>query len=162
MDDFGNIIYILAAIGWFFWNAYNKSQVGKRKPSTTNGPKPENQASGDDKTFKSLEDLILDQIGGNEEKESQPVRVDTVSNQSRRYRNEDKFLNLDLTHSHLTDDYQMSVSEGGSHRVKRQVERLKVREVEEDGSLMDNLFPNEGFDLRKAVVLHSILDRPYR
>jgi hypothetical protein len=36
---------------------------------------------------------------------------------------------------------------------------LKVEEEEEEG-LIDSLMPN-GFNLKQAVVLNAILDRPY-
>ena len=163
MDDFGNIIYVLAAIGWFFWNAYKKSQQGKEK----NSPKPQGHSTShptevlEDEPSRSLEDMILEQLGGKKE-EPKPVTVETASKLPPQHRNQDKFLKTDLDHSHLADDYKMSEGESGSHRVERQVRRLKVKEVEKEESLMDNLFPDEGFDLRKAVVLSAILDRPYK
>lgn len=163
MDDFGNIIYVLAAIGWFFWNAYKKSKQGKEARPTKPQRSSESQTTEEteNEPFRSLEDMILEQLGGTEEK-PKPVVVEAASTNTPRHRNQDKFLNTDLDHSHLSPDYQMSVSEGKSHRVQRQVERMKVRAEEKEQSLMDELFPDEGFDLRKAVVLSTILHRPYR
>ena len=155
MDDLGNIIYILIGIGWFFWNAYKKSQAKKEKPSPkrrARSPKAPEQA---DPEYKTLEDLIF---GREEEKEVvvEPVVTPTVT-----YKNEDKFLNIDRDHSHLPDDYQMSVSESGSHRVQRQVQKTFKEEMGPEINVREELFP-EGFDLRRAVVLSAILDRPYR
>ncbi len=160
MDDFGNIIYVLAAIGWFFWNAYRKlqqgeKQKGRKSQEKTLKPQPFETERSD--PFQSLEEMILAQINGQKE-EPKPVHVETVP----KHQNQDRFVNLDLEHSHLPHDYKMSVSESGSHRVKRQVERLKEREEIQEHGLLDGLFPQEGFDLRKAVVLNAILERPYR
>jgi hypothetical protein len=47
-----------------------------------------------------------------------------------------------------------------SHRIERQVRKLEVVELEQE-SIMDSLVPN-GFDLRQAVVLNAILERPYK
>jgi len=153
MEDFGNIVYVVAAIAWFAWNTYKKSQGGKKKPATASRTKP---ASGpverEYEEPKSLEDMIMEQFG---QKKPEPVRVDTARNT-----NEDKFLSTDLTHSHLSADYKMSQSEMKSHRVERQVRKLEVEEKDEE-SLIDTLLPN-GFDLRQAVVLNAILERPYK
>jgi len=160
MDDFGNIIYILAAIGWFFWNAYRKSQQGEKQNERNPHTKPSKPQTIDNESsdpFKSLEEMILEQING-EKDDPNPIPVEVTP----KHQNQDKFLSMDLQHSHLPNDYKMSVGESGSHRVKRQVERLKEQEEIQEQSLLDELFPNEGFDLRKAVVLNAILERPYK
>lgn len=159
MDDFGNIIYVLAAIGWFFWNTYRKSQKAQEaagnktkpqvKPRTANAePKPVEET-------RSLEDIIMEQLGQRKE-EPKPVPVE-VKKPSRR----EKFLNLDLTHSHLSDDYEMSRSEMQGHRVERQVRVLKTGDEDDSETLMQRLMP-EGFDLRQAVVMEAVLNRPYK
>lgn len=155
MDDFGNIIYVLGAIGWFVWNTYRKAQEGKKKPAGASRSRRNTSDSEGEKPFKSLEDLIMGQFGDAEkEEELKPVTV------ASRNSNEDKFLKNDLTHSHLSDDYVMSSGEMQSHRVVRQVRKLDVIQDSEIG-LMDELFP-EGFDLKQAVVSNAILERPYR
>jgi hypothetical protein len=157
MEDFGSIVYVLIAIGWFFWNAYRKSQQGKVKTPKPD-PVPDYRDSGrheaeeESDPFKSLEDMLLEQLEG--KKKPQPVRVEPKP-----IPRQNKLQTSDLTHSHLPDDYQMSQSEMKSHRVQRQVKVLQEEEVVED-SLMDKLLPN-GFDLRQAVVMGAILDRPY-
>lgn len=160
MDDFGNIIYVIAAIGWFFWNAYEKSQDGRPDGQPKSAPQP--QPKSKRKTaFDTLEELIKEQMGEEVTREPEPVVAKPEPIQ-RKQRNRDKFLNLDRTHQHLSDDYVMSVGESGSHRVQRQVTRLKTEASIEEKSVMDELFPNDGFDLRKAVVLNAILERPYK
>ena len=157
MDDFGNIIYVIVAIGWFLWNAYKKSQEGKQQPKPQRESRPQVDPKEQESSWKTFEDMILGQLEGNEAPKPEPIAVETVPP---RHKHQDKFLNADLDHSHLPADYKMSVGERGSHRVQRQVTRLKVDVVEEQPSLMDGLFP-EGFDLKKAVVLDAVLNRPY-
>lgn len=135
MEDFGNIVYVVAAIAWFAWNTYKKSQDGNKKPATASRKKAASRPIG--------------------QKAEEPILQET-----RRHENADKFLNTDLTHSHLAEDYKMSESEMMSHRVERQVRKLEVEETDEE-SLIDALLPN-GFDLRQAVVLNAILERPYK
>ena len=151
MEDFGNIVYVLAAIGWFFWNAYKKSQKKAKPQKAPQGRTEPRQAETERGTIKSLEEIILQQLEGHKEPvpEVEPVKV-----------KDDGFLRSDLTHSHLAADYQMSQSESKSHRVQRQV-RLLVKEEEDEESLIDRILP-EGFDLQQAVVLNTILERPYR
>lgn len=157
--DIENILYVIIGIGWFLWNAYRKTQQEKsktlpRRKSAQPKPSPASQPGSD--PFKTLEDLILEQLDGKVEPKPEPIPVVKES----KHRNQDKFLNMDLDHSHLPDNYQMSVGESGSHRVQRQVTPLKQEEKEPELSVMDELFP-EGFELRKAVVLNAILERPY-
>jgi len=152
MEDFGNIVYVLAAIAWFAWNTYKKSQDGKKKPATASGTKPANRPVVQREESKSLEDMILEQFG---QKSEEPIR-----HEPKRQENANKFLNVDLTHSHLPENYKMSKSEMKRHRVERQVRKLEVEELEQE-SLMDSLVPN-GFDLKQAVVLNAILERPYK
>ena len=159
MEDLGNIIYVIIGIGWFLWNAYRKSQQekGQRKPQRQmSQPTPTEMTEPGSDPFKSLEDMILEQLEGKKEPVVEPIVV-----QEKRHHNQDKFLNMDLDHSHLPDNYKMSEGEGGSHRVQRQVRPLKMEESEPENSVMNQLFP-EGFELRKAVVLNAILERPYR
>lgn len=162
MDDLGNIIYILAAIGWFFWNAYKKSQQGKEKKTTKPQKRPQQETVVEvDDPFKSLEEMILEQLEGKKE-EPKPAPVEVVREKPSRHSNEGKFLNADLDRSYLTENYQMSVNEGKNTRIHRSAESRKTAEATERPYLMNELFPEEGFDLRKAVVLQAILDRPYR
>ncbi|MCB9185975.1 MAG: hypothetical protein H6601_04440 [Flavobacteriales bacterium] len=161
--DIENVIYLLAGIGWFFWRAYRQSQKNEEsaKPARNrkrHGRTDEPKSGG---PFRSLEDLILEQME-QKKPEPEPVASKPTPYVSRRNQNQDKFLNVDLDHYHLPDDYQMSSGEGGSHRVQRQVHRLKEQHEEKEESLLESLFPEEGFDLRKAVVLNAILERPYR
>lgn len=148
-----NIIYVVIGIGWFVWNTYRKAKAGKQ---TQPKPKRRRQAPVDSEPaaepFKSLEDMILEQFG--EKKTPEPVVVE-----SRKHENQDKFLSHDLKHSHLPDNYQMSKSEMASHRVERQVKRVE-NEVVEESSLLEEILPN-GFDLRQAVIMNAVLERPY-
>lgn len=158
MDDLGNIIYVVIAIGWFFWNTYKKAKESKgrsvpKQPSRR--PEPVSTSDADSDPFQSLEDMILGQLDGKNVPTEQPNPVVVPE-----YKNQEKFLNVDRTHSHLADDYQMSVSESKSHRVQRQVKPALMEKEREEEGVMDELFP-EGFELQKAVVLNTILERPY-
>ncbi len=153
MDGIENILYVVIAIGWFAWNTYRKMKGGKQNPAKpqTRRTQP-TDASTEKDPFKSLEEMILEQFEGVEELKPEPVATTA-------HHNQDKFLNKDLTHSHLPDDYQMSQDESKSHRVERQV-RVLEREEEQEESLIDVVLPN-GFDLRQAVVVDAVLNRPY-
>jgi len=158
MEDFGNIVYVVAAIAWFAWNTYRKSQNAKQKPATASRPKrAQKQQQTEPAEAKSLEDVIMEQLGGSRpELKPEPVRYEPQTSA-----NQDKFLNTDLTHSHLSNDYEMSQSENKSHRVERQVRKMEVDEDDgENESVIDAILPN-GFDLRRAVVLNAILEKPY-
>lgn len=153
MEDFGNIVYVIAAIGWFLWKTFKKSDDGAKKPAS----KPRRSSMPEEprqSPVQTLEEMILEQLG-----ERPKPQVQTRS-RSTETSNKEKFLSTDLTHSHLPNDYQMSVTEMKSHWVERQVEPLRT-EDEEHESLFDQLLPN-GFDLRQAVVLETILQRPYK
>lgn len=153
MEDFGNIVYVVVAIGWFVWNTYKKSQGGKSKAAPSS-PKPTRQTVQEThEKSKTLEDLIFEQLRENRPK-PEPIKYE-----SKKHLNQDKFLNTDLTHSHLSQDYQMSRSEMESHRVERQVRKLESEENNEP-SVIDDLLP-DGVDLRRAVILNAILARPY-
>lgn len=154
MDDFGNIIYILVGIAWFFYNAYRKSQGEKQNPES----KPRKSARTRQKTTTSEPQTLEELIFGKQDLE--PVQAEPIKAEVPHYKNQDKFLNLDRDHSHLPEGYKMSVSESGSHRVQRQVQPLVQEEYHSEANVMDELFP-EGFDLKKAVVLNAILERPY-
>lgn len=154
MDDFGNIIYIIVGIAWFFYNAYRKSQSEKQTPDA----KPRKSESSRRKTATSEPQTLEELIFGKQDPE--PVQTEPIKVEVPQYKNQDKFLNLDRDHSHLPEGYKMSVSESGSHRVQRQVQPLVQEENQSEANVMDELFP-EGFDLKKAVVLNAILERPY-
>lgn len=154
MEDFGNIVYVIAAIGWFLWKTFRKSEDADKKKSKSAPRRPTEREEPKTSPVQTLEQMILEQLGERPEPKPEPVPI------VRERSNRDKFLSTDLTHSHLSEDYQMGVSEMKSHRVERQVEPLKVIEEEQE-SLVDQLMPN-GFDLRQAVVLETILQRPYR
>lgn len=150
MDDFGNIVYVIAALGWFAWNAYRKM-----KGNDQQAPQPSGREDEQWEQPRSLEDLIMEQLGEKPKPKAKPVA------QPIKQDNSSKFLSTDLTHSHLSADYVMSSTEMKSHRVERQVRKgLKV-EADEEVSLMDDLFP-AGLDMRQAFVLNAVLERPYK
>lgn len=154
MDDFGNIVYVVAALGWFLWNAYRKMKGGDEQvPQPAKGSRKAEPSEKEWESTRSLEDLIMEQLG--EKPKPKPV-VQPVSRD-----NSSKFLKSDLTHSHLSDDYVMSSTEMKSHRVERQVRRGVKIEEEEEVNLMDDLFP-AGLDMRQAFVLNAVLERPYK
>lgn len=155
MDDFGNIIYVLAAIGWFFWNAYKKTQQGKesRVPAPEAGrsePTSTETESGD--PFRSFEEMILEQLEG----KKKPAPTTNVPS------SDEVVRNAKAEQAQASTGYQMSVSEIKNHRAQRQKERKEKEVVQDESTLMESLFQDEGFDLKKAIVLNAILDRPYR
>ena len=155
MEDFGNIVYIIAAIGWFLWKTFKKSDgASAGKPSKTPSGDAGNRQERPT-TFESLEEMIREQLGEQKQPELEPKAVPVPVQRD----NRSKFLSSDLTHSHLSENYKMSVTEMKSHRVQRQVQPSKVKEEYQE-TLMDQILPN-GFDLRSAVVLDAILKRPY-
>jgi hypothetical protein len=154
MDDFGNIIYIVVGIAWFFYNAYRKSQGEKQAPDA----KPRKSARSRRKSTSSEPQTLEELIFGKQDPE--PIQAKHTKVEVSQVKNQDKFLNFDRDHSHLPEGYKMSVSESGSHRIQRQVQPLVQKEYQSEANVMDELFP-EGFDLKKAVVLNAILERPY-
>ena len=152
MDGIENIAYVLIGIGWFAWNTYRKYQAGKEpgQPKTRRSVPADTQPESEHS--RSLEDMILEQFGDKQVPEP-------VAAQYQRHENQDKFLNTDLTHSHLSDDYEMSKSEMKSHRVERQVRKLEEEETEEE-SILNQIMP-DGFDLRQAIIMNAVLERPY-
>ena len=72
------------------------------KPASRPKTRPVQPTQDQPKTgpFQTLEDMILEQLEG--EQDLEPVLVDSDT-----YENQDKFLSHDLTHSHLDDNYQM-------------------------------------------------------
>ena len=155
MEDFGNIVYIIAAIGWFLWKTFKKSDgASTEKPSKTSS-RDSSKRQERPTTFESLEEMIREQLGEQKHTETEPKVIPVPVQRD----NRSKFLSSDLTHSHLSENYKMSVSEMKSHRVQRQVQPSKVKQEHQE-SLMDQILP-DGFDLRNAIVLEAILKRPY-
>lgn len=156
MEDFENIVYLLAAVGWLIWKAFRRASDKNTLPESLERPRA--GAQGEVKPLASTLDGMLEQFGMETKKDpvsSRPVK--SMRGQSR-IRNKG-FLNTDLTHSHLADDYEMSAGEMQSHRVERQVRVLETRS-EETGTLSETIL-QDGFDLRQAVVLNAVLNRPY-
>jgi|GEM_PF-988383 len=155
MDDLGNIVYVVAAIGWFLWNTYKKSQEGgkRKQPAKQQRPTAQPQREWRPADAKSLEELLREQLNPTVQT---PKPLPVKSPKKR-----ETFLKTDLTHSHLNEGYQMSKSEMGGHRVERQVRKMHLEEEVEGETLMQRMFGGE-LDMQKAVVLNAILERPYR
>lgn len=157
MDDLGNIVYVVAAIGWFLWNTFKKSQEGGKRKQPPTQPKsvPQPQKEWRPADAKSLEDLLREQLNPSQPKpQQQPVPVKTPKKR-------ETFLKTDLTHHHLKENYQMSKGEMAPHRVERQVRKMQLEEEPEEETLLQRMFGGE-LDIRKAVVLNAILERPHR
>lgn len=163
MEDFGNIVYVLAAIGWFLWKTFGKSDeqkpVAKKRRSN---PVPD-VGPGEQPRTSTFQDL-LDQLGMDEPR-TQPVPSNSstasptkLGRGNVRSRNKG-FLSIDMKRTHLDTDYQMSVSELQGHRIQRQMRVTEEQETESE-TLIEQLMPN-GFDLRQAVVADAVLNRPY-
>lgn len=136
MDDIGNIIYVLAVVGWFIWNMYSKSKKAKQpERSRSDVPGREEQPSSSN----TFEELLMEQFGLEKEEEPEPEQPETVSEPVRKLEPEPVFANA------------------RSDRRKRSIQTIEL----EEENLMDELMP-DGFDLRQAVVMQAILDRPYR
>jgi hypothetical protein len=157
MEDLGNIVYVVAALAWFAWNAYRKMQ-GKEEATPKPGTPERHETGQPEKPWesaRSLEDLIMEQLG------QKPAPAPKPAVQPIKTDNSSKFLSSDLTHSHLKADYVMSSSETRSPRVERLVKKGKGAVLEEEVDLIEELFP-AGLDMKQAFVLNSILDRPYK
>ena len=156
MDGIENIAYVVIGIGWFQWNMYRKAKAGSESTQPANGSKRKRSMSPDSapssEPSRSLEDMILEQFGEKKEPE-------VVFESPQKHSNQDKFLDNDLSHRHLYDDYKMSSDEMKSHRVERQVRKLEEEENEVE-SVLDQVMPN-GFDLRQAIIMNAVLERPY-
>lgn len=155
MDDLGNIVYVVAAIGWFLWNTYKKSQEGgkKKQPAKQQKPTAQPKTEWRPADAKSLEELLREQLNPTVPT-AKPMPVKTPKKR-------ETFLKTDLTHSHLNEGYQMSKGEMVGHRVERQVRKMHLEEELEGETLMQRMFGGE-LDMQKAVVLNAILERPYR
>lgn len=148
MEDFGNIVYIVAAIAWFAWNSYKKAQEGKAKPKRTSSAPAPNMQEAETSDPKTFEELIMEQFGQKQTDADEPVYTSPSNRPTSRPQV-----------ATPASAYQMSAGEMGSHRIERK-KRKKVQEDEPEQSAIDEILP-EGFSLKQAVVLNAILERPY-
>ncbi len=149
MDE---LIYILILVAWVAYSIFNAKQKKKQKEQQAKSaprPQPEYEASEPQKPKRSvLEDLFgeefFEELQDEEEeisyKEEVPVK------------------------EHVITGYQPKVSEKSyEERYKtasQLIQEMKDEEIESIMAAGDEI-PEKDFDLRKAVIYSTILERPY-
>lgn len=147
MDDIGNIVYVLAVIGYMLYRVF----AGKKKPQ---------QGESSPRKGSTIED-ILREFTQQEETEQQvePVVSENRPVHEGHAHNPEPFLSVDVPQKREAE-YKMSQSEVAQHR---RVSERKIMNTEEDESYVDEVVEelSNGVDLRRAMVYHTILETPY-
>ena len=161
MDDIGNIIYVIAVIGYLIYRAVGG---GKKKPTQQPSQAPKRKGT-------TIEDILKElnqQMETDPEPDTQPEPV-----QARPLRSMERtdphrghvhkaipFLDVDNPHRELASDYKMSSSEMGSHRIKRKEMKNSGQSARNSLSEYVNELENE-VDLKRAIIYQAILETPY-
>lgn len=159
MDDIGNIIYVIAVVGYLIYRAVGG---GKKKPTQQPTQAPKQKGTTIEDILKELnQQMETDPEPQPEPVQARPVRSVERTEPHRGHVHDKKpFLDVDNPHRELSSDYRMSRSEMGSHRIKR-------REVKKTGPSARNPlseYINElenGVDLKRAIIYQTILETPY-
>lgn len=162
MDDIGNIVYVIAVIGYLIYRVVGG---GKKKPA-------QQPANATKRKSTTIEDILselnekFEPETVQEERRSDPVEARAIPSAERiephrGHRHDEKpFLDVDNPHVELPADYQMSSSEMGSHRIQRK--EVKIKEAETENPLSEYINElSEGVDLRRAIIYQTILETPY-
>jgi hypothetical protein len=147
MDDIGNIIYVLAVIGYMIYRVF----AGKKKPQ---------QDESSPRKGSTIEDIIREFTQQEEtDRQVEPVVSDNRPSQEGHVHNPEPFLSVDSPKKREAE-YKMSQSEVVQHR---RVSNRKIMKIEEDESYVDEVVEelSNGVDLRRAMVYHTILETPY-
>lgn len=134
MDDFGDILYVLAMVAALIFSAFKKSKQAKRRPPMPeqNSPSPYNPMDEEEPVMDELRDLFMPKTPKVEPapKVSKPV--------------------------------QQAPAKPASNAIHhyKQTERLEVEDLDDEGQGFE--FDTEDFDLRKAVIYSEILNRPHQ
>lgn len=162
MDDLGNIVYVIAVVGYLIYRAVGGA---KKKPQQQPTSAPRKKGT-------TIED-ILKELTEQQEVEPVVVEPEPIKEPPRRAASVERtdphrghvhdpkpFLDFDNPHQELAADYEMSSSEMGSHRIKRK--HVEVEEPQEKNSTSEYINElSEGIDLKKAIIYRTILETPY-
>ena len=136
MDDFGDILYILAMLAALVFSAIKKSKQSKKRPAAPveTQPDPFDPMEEDEPIIQDLRDLF----------KPKPVKPQPVPEVSKVKTEQAKpFQKASL-----------------SQTPKRSTKTLDIIDIDE--TTEDNEFLEDGIDLRQAVIYSEILKRPYQ
>ena len=161
MDDIGNIVYVIAVIGYLIYRAVGG---GKKKPQQQSQQTQKRKGTTIEDILKELNDQIEPETVEERKPEQVPARPIPSIERTHPHRGHvhdaKPFLDVDNPHTELAADYRMSTGEMGSHRIKRKVVEEVTEELE--NPLSDYVSElSEGVDLRKAIIYQAILETPY-
>lgn len=149
MDDIGNVVYVLAVIGYMVYRAF----AGKK-------PKTQPQRESEESKGVTIEDILKQLTNKEEESESwSPEPVPVVDEHKGHVHDAKPFLTVDAP-SKPKREYKMSQDEISRH--KRVSERLNESKSNEElyvDRVVEEL--SEGVDLRRAIIYQTILETPY-
>jgi|GEM_PF-6479782 len=144
MEEF---IPILLLVAWLLINVSSK----KKKKMAAAGPqRPTAKSDVDPERPKTLEEIILAEIGSEktETRESEEAQSAEVIEEEIQPAGGTSFLGYDLSSYSNEAEEALKVNEQVVHKIR----------TEEPEPEMDE---EEGFDLRRAIVLSTVLERPY-
>jgi len=136
MDDFGDILYILAMLAALVFSAIKKSKQSKKRPAAPveTQPDPFDPMEEDEPIIQDLRDLF----------KPKPVKPQPVPEVSKVKTEQAKpFQKASL-----------------SQTPKRSTKTLDIIDIDETTEA--NEFLEDGIDLRQAVIYSEILKRPYQ
>ena len=136
MDDFGDILYILAMLAALVFSAIKKSKQSKKRPAAPveTQPDPFDPMEEDEPIIQDLRDLF----------KPKPVKSQPVPEVSKI----------------KTEQAKPFQKESLSQTPKRSTKTLDIIDIDETTEAND--FLEDGIDLRQAVIYSEILKRPYQ
>lgn len=162
MDDIGNIVYVVAVIGYLIYRVVGG---GKKKPQQQPTSTPRKKGATIEDILKELtEQQEVEPVFSEPEPVREPVRRTVSAERTEPHKGHihdpQPFLDIDNPHTELSANYKMSSSEMGSHRIKRKhVEKVGANEKISTSEYINEL--SEGIDLRRAIIYSAILETPY-
>ena len=149
MDDLGNIVYVLAVVGYMIYRVF----AGK-----TAKPKPQGESRKQEgSTIEDILKQLTNQEDGKEVFETQPVS--TRDEHEGHIHEAEPFLSVDAPPKPKRE-YRMSASEMVNHTratLKKKTSKSDLKNHVDE--VVDELA--EGVDLRRAVIYQTILETPY-
>ena len=148
MDDIGNIVYVLAVVGYMIYRVFAGKKKDPKKGQTT------------PKKGTTIEDILREFTHQEEAEEYiEPVLVEERPGHEGHVHNPEPFLSVDAPKKRATE-YKMSQSEVADHKrvSSRKVKESQVEEIYVD-QVVEEL--SNGVDLRKAMIYQTILETPY-
>ncbi|MFT4525312.1 MAG: hypothetical protein ACI85F_001465 [Bacteroidia bacterium] len=148
MDDIGNIVYVLAVVGYMLYRVF----AGKKKAPQKGQATP--------KKGTTIEDILREFTHQEDAEEYvEPVPVEVRPGHEGHVHNPEPFLTVDAPKKPAVE-YKMSQSEVANHK---RVSNRQMQESEEDETYVDQVVEelSNGLDLRKAIIYRAILETPY-